>query len=84
MNPYLTSGITGAAPIWNRVMTYLLKNYGNGKTWYEKPEDIIEKNCYFGRKEYFVKGTQDKVSCQQPILNQTPSPTVPAGYQTTQ
>ncbi|MEK7522162.1 MAG: penicillin-binding transpeptidase domain-containing protein, partial [Patescibacteria group bacterium] len=28
MNPYLTSGITGAAPIWNRVMSYLLKNYG--------------------------------------------------------
>jgi penicillin-binding protein 1C len=26
MNPYLTSGVTGAAPIWNRVMTYLLDN----------------------------------------------------------
>jgi membrane carboxypeptidase/penicillin-binding protein PbpC len=24
MNPYLTSGVTGAAPIWNRVMQYLL------------------------------------------------------------
>ncbi len=26
MNPYLASGITGAAPIWNRVMTYVLKS----------------------------------------------------------
>jgi len=25
MNPYLTSGITGAAPIWNRVMSSVLK-----------------------------------------------------------
>lgn len=26
MNPYLVSGITGAAPIWNGIMTYLLKD----------------------------------------------------------
>lgn len=26
MNPYLVSGITGAAPIWNSVMTYALKD----------------------------------------------------------
>ncbi|MFH1827398.1 MAG: penicillin-binding transpeptidase domain-containing protein, partial [bacterium] len=25
MNPYLTSGITGAAPIWNRIMSYVLE-----------------------------------------------------------
>lgn len=74
MNPYLTSGITGAAPIWNRVMTYLLKNYGSGK-WYEKPENIVEKTCYFGRKEYFIKGTENKVSCQSSLFNQTPTPT---------
>jgi len=79
MNPYLTSGITGAAPIWNRVMTSLLKNYTSGKTWYQKPDNIVEKNCYFGRKEYFIKGTEDKVNCQGPILNQIPTPT-PEGY----
>ena len=33
MNPYLTSGITGASPIWNRTMSYLLKNYGSGNKW---------------------------------------------------
>jgi 1A family penicillin-binding protein len=26
MNPYLVSGVTGAAPIWHGIMTYLLKN----------------------------------------------------------
>lgn len=62
MHPYLTSGITGAAPIWNRVMTFLLKNYGEGK-WYEKPENIVEKKCYFGRNEYFLKGTENLVNC---------------------
>lgn len=73
MNPYLTSGITGAAPIWNRVMTFLLKNYGTGNKWYEKPENVIEKNCYYGRKEYFIKGTENSVNCS-PAVIATPTP----------
>ncbi len=69
MNPYLTSGITGAAPIWNRVMNYLLKNYSQKENyWYEKPENVVEKYCYFGRKEYFIKATENKVYCQQNFL----------------
>lgn len=71
MNPYLTSGITGAAPIWNRIMTYLLKNYGQG-SWYEKPENIVEKKCYFGRNEYFIKGTENSVNC---FVDLKPTPT---------
>ncbi|HEX7543068.1 MAG TPA: penicillin-binding transpeptidase domain-containing protein, partial [Patescibacteria group bacterium] len=74
MNPYLTSGITGAAPIWNRVMSYLLKNYGTGNKWYEKPDNVVEKNCYYGRKEYFVKGTENSANCDQTSLA-TPTPT---------
>lgn len=27
MNPYLVSGVTGAAPIWNDIMTYALKDF---------------------------------------------------------
>lgn len=73
MNPYLTSGITGAAPIWNRVMSYLLKNYGTGNKWYEKPDNVVEKNCYYGRKEYFVKGTENSANCDQASLA-TPTP----------
>ena len=74
MNPYLTSGITGASPIWNRVMTYLLKNYGTSNKWFEKPDNIVEKNCYYGRKEYFVKGTENSANCNQASLA-TPTPT---------
>jgi len=76
MNPYLTSGITGASPIWNQIMTYLLKNYQGENDWFNKPEDVIQKVCYFGRKEYFIKGTEKKVSCKQslgPKLTPTPS-----------
>ncbi len=75
MNPYLTSGITGAAPIWNRVMSYLLKNYATGNKWYEKPGNIVEKICYFGRKEYFVRGTENSANCSQGSLaSPTPTP----------
>ncbi len=71
MNPYLTSGITGAAPIWNRVMTYLLKNYGTG-VWYEKPENVVVKKCYFGRDEFFLVDNQNTSGC---YFSLTPSPT---------
>lgn len=75
MNPYLTSGITGAAPIWNKTMSYLLKNYSNGKNWFSKGENIIEKICYFGRTEYFIKGTENKISCRDNLFNLTLTPT---------
>lgn len=63
MHPYLASGITGAAPIWNRMMRYLLENYTQEKTWFNKPDNVIEKRCYFGRVEYFIKGTENFVNC---------------------
>ena len=73
MNPYLASGITGAAPIWNRVMRYLLK--GQPDLWPIRPENIVGKQvCWDSgdlmvkkedgtescspRFEYFVKGTE--------------------------
>jgi len=74
MDPYLSSGITGAAPIWNRVMTLILNKYGDGK-WFEKPDNIVEKTCFFGRKEYFLKGTENKASCQDSLFGGTPTPT---------
>lgn len=40
MNPYLVSGVTGAAPIWNKIMTFILKNQQNSK--WEKPENIVQ------------------------------------------
>lgn len=73
MDPYLSSGITGAAPIWNRMMNYLLKNYSDGSRWYSKPDNVVEKTCFFGRKEYFIKGTENKDRCSQEALA-TPTP----------
>lgn len=66
MNQYLASGITGAAPIWNRMMSHLLTKYG--AHWYEKPENVVEKQCYFGKTEYFIRGTEMKANCSSSIL----------------
>lgn len=68
MNRQLASGITGAAPIWSRVMTYLLTEYGGDNKWFNKPANVIEKKCYGGKSEYFVAGTESKASCGQPLV----------------
>jgi len=39
MNPYLSSGVTGAAPIWNKIFTYLLKDQPD--LWPKQPEGIV-------------------------------------------
>ncbi|NCO88898.1 hypothetical protein AUK04_01200 [Candidatus Roizmanbacteria bacterium CG2_30_33_16] len=75
MNPYLTSGVTGAAPIWNRMMRYVLRNQQD--LWPIKPEAVYGKQiCYVSgslmekksdgtescpsRFEYFIKDTEPK------------------------
>lgn len=69
MNPYLSSGITGAAPIWNRVMKYLLENKSNLGTQlaFKKPDTVVMRKCY-GRNEYFMLGTDTNVYCQPSTL----------------
>jgi penicillin-binding protein 1C len=39
MNQSLVSGITGAAPIWNNIMSFVLK--GKEPIWQEKPSDVL-------------------------------------------
>ncbi len=39
MNPYLVSGVTGAAPIWNKVMQAALRNQPD--LWPKKPDDVL-------------------------------------------
>lgn len=73
MHPYLTSGVTGAAPIWNRIMSYVLKNQKD--LWPVKPSTVIGKQVCWdsgaiaekkedgqescpARFEYFIKGTE--------------------------
>ena len=69
MSQNLASGITGAAPIWNKIMTYLLGNVSDAPQ--KVPANIIQKLC-LGRIEYFVKGTEGLVNCN---FTATPSAT---------
>lgn len=69
MNQALTSGITGAAPIWNKVMTYLLTNYANKESWYSPPANIVEVPCGAAKREVFVRGTEKSFCFTQPIRN---------------
>lgn len=69
MSPTLASGITGAAPIWNKIMTVLLSNSFSENI--KVPINVIKKPC-LGREEYFIQGTENSVNC---ILRPTPTPT---------
>lgn len=67
MSPTLASGITGAAPIWNKIMTFVLK--GKSDEPPVKPDNVnaLTIDGLFGglpvdgqptRSEYFIKGTE--------------------------
>lgn len=62
MSQNLASGITGAAPIWNKIMTFLLPNISNPPL--EIPDNIVKKTC-FGKTEFFIKGTEVNPGCSQ-------------------
>jgi 1A family penicillin-binding protein len=71
MSQNLASGITGAAPIWHNIMVKLLSNSSSGSI--TVPPNIIQKDC-LGRKEYFIKGTENLVNCIYIPITPTPSP----------
>jgi len=67
LDPRIASGITGASPIWNKVMTRVLK--GTKTEEFRKPENVIDKqiDSFSGglpidgqgtRVEYFIRGTE--------------------------
>lgn len=73
MNPYLTSGITGAAPIWNQVMRYVLKTQTDLPP--RKPANVVGRQVCWNtgaatqnpdgsgascqtRFEYLIRGTE--------------------------
>lgn len=69
MNPAITSGVTGAAPIWNEIMTYVLKNSVNES--FKVPSGVVSREiCSVtggqksetcaNRFEYFISGTEPK------------------------
>lgn len=69
MNQNLVSGVTGAAPIWNKIMSHVLT--GVKESWPRQPDGIVglqvcplsgmlpqDDNSCGPRFEYFIKGTQ--------------------------
>ena len=72
MNPYVASGITGATPIWNQVMTYYLENNfpsDKEKETFDPPANVVKVtvDSLTGMKpsgdngtrtEWFIKGTE--------------------------
>lgn len=76
MNPYLTSGVTGAAPIWHDIMVELLKNKPDEVA--TKPDSVVAIPCYFGRTEFFIQGSQPQsgrcAPMPTPSISTTPTP----------
>lgn len=67
MNPAIASGITGASPIWNKIMKLVLKDKSDEQP--AKPDKVValEIDSFGGglphagqptRSEYFIKGTE--------------------------
>lgn len=79
MNPRLASGITGAAPIWNEIMTEILKNKPDEE--FPKPEgmkevEVCEANgllpcerCPKVVKQLFVPGQEPTKKCYFPSVS---------------
>ncbi len=73
MDPRLSSGVTGAAPIWHDIMTTLLTDKQDKP--FTPTADVVGMNCY-NRTEYFLKGTQPRGGCPKySTISPTPSPT---------
>jgi len=70
---YVASGVTGASPIWNKIMTRLLADIPDKK--FPKPEGIVEvkicaptgtlpcEGCPLVRSEIFIAGSEPKTRC---------------------
>lgn len=83
MSFYLESGNTGAAPIWNAIMSNLLKDKKNEPL--TAPEELIKveicretgtlpcPGCTVNT-EYFIKGTEPKEKCEKVLPTPTPTP----------
>ena len=82
---YIASGVTGASPIWHKIMANLLKNIPDKE--FPQPEGLVRvevcpltntlpcEGCG-GKWEYFLPGTEPKTHCRPEQINppQTPTP----------
>lgn len=64
----IASGITGATPIWNQIMSNLLKDKTDEP--FSQPAEVIRSQAC-GRADFFIAGTEKTVACPPPP---TPSP----------
>lgn len=62
----IASGLTGASPIWNKIMRSLLQNE-ESKTW-ETPPGLVQIKICSGRFEWFLQENTPTITCN-------PSPT---------
>ncbi|MEX1052229.1 MAG: transglycosylase domain-containing protein [Patescibacteria group bacterium] len=69
MDASIASGVTGASPIWNKIMTTLLKDYDDGIIDQPSKVKALTVDAYLGglpkegyptRSEYFIEGTEPK------------------------
>jgi len=86
---YVASGVTGASPIWRKIMDKILENQPVEN--FSKPEEVKEveictltgtlacTGCPIIKKEYFLTGTEPAFACSpekiKEILEKKPSPT---------
>jgi 1A family penicillin-binding protein len=81
---YVASGVTGASPIWHKVMTKLLDNIPN--TSFPTPGDIVKTDvcsqtgtltcdaCPVKRTEIFLSGTQPTRACVETDIRKAANP----------
>jgi membrane carboxypeptidase/penicillin-binding protein len=62
---WVASGISGATPIWNRIMTEILADKADEK--WEIPMGVY-KATVCGKEDYFMSGSEENVKCQMPQL----------------
>ena len=60
-------GSLGAAPIFKRLMIYLLEEYDMAGEM-SKPTNVVGKPCYAGKTEYFLKGTESRSDCYDTVI----------------
>lgn len=70
MHPVLSSGITGATPIWRRVTDIMLTRYPSTESP-QPPEGIVKAQCR-SREEYFLKDTNINEACR--FIPASPTP----------
>jgi len=66
---WVASGVTGATPIWNRIMTKMLEKEED-KIW-PMPDGLVKKSIC-GKEEFTLEGSEIKIQC--PKISVTPTP----------